>query len=401
MHVGTLLLSNLAVVYVHVFMTDYNILPSTDSESSAEGVQDKEKVLPSEPAPDYPLVAQAHANFTLSHSDNLTSTQHSRTQSDGSELNLRPPPSQDFPSSLDHNIAEGTGVGIRESVLPGEGGSLSAHLSDSAGLNNNRLTGRHLGSIGLPPSHIGGGLSVSSHSSSTNLLSSINNPPSSFLPNPSSLSSLTSIGGGGGSVLPSGLRLQDSTYLIDVPAPPSPSAPTATPSSQQLVIHEFLCSASVVLTWHGRQSTSAATTWQSSNTVPQYYRSESTGYHKCPFISAPPTTTAQHSSTQLGSTKSRPQQSTNTHNVIKPTVRGDATNAPLSQYSRGNGRSPRVTVSSTPPPWNAQYVSLSLYWGTSFSSGCRPEPSLSAHHQCHGQDEHSSLPLVCSTFLIW
>ena len=166
-------------------------------------------------------MAQAPANFTLSHSDNLTSTQHNRTQSDGSELNLRPPPSQDFPSSFDHSIAEGTGVGIRESVLPGEGGSLSAHLSGSTGLNSNQSTGRNLGSIGLPPPPIGDSLSVSSHGSSTNLLSSINNPLSSFLPNPSSLSSLTSIGGGGGNVLPSGLRLQDGTSSMSQhPHPP-------------------------------------------------------------------------------------------------------------------------------------------------------------------------------------
>ena len=203
------------------------------TESSADETHDEENVstleaaeptaaisemaLPSEPAPDFPLVAQAPANFTLPHSSNLTSAQHGRTSSDGSELNLHPPPhsSQEFSSSLDHGITEGTaGVGsMRDSVLP-ESGSLPTHLSSSTGLNSNQSTARgNLGSIGLLPPSIGGGLSVASHSSSTNLLSSTN-PLSSFLPNPTSLSSLTSIGGsgvGGGSILPSGLRLPDST----------------------------------------------------------------------------------------------------------------------------------------------------------------------------------------------
>ena len=215
-----------------------------NTESTADEIQDKENVstleaaeptaavsemaLPSEPAPDFPLVAQAPANFTLPHSSNLTSTQHGRTSSDGSELNFHPAPpsSREFSSSLDHSIAEGTaGVGsMRESVLP-ESGSLPAHLSSSSGLNGNQSTARgNLGSTGLLPPSIGGGLSVSSHSSSTNLLSSTN-PLSSFLPNPTSLSSLTSIGGsgvGGGSILPSGLRLPDSitSSMSQHPHPP-------------------------------------------------------------------------------------------------------------------------------------------------------------------------------------
>ena len=181
-----------------------------------------EMALPSEPAPDFPLVAQAPASFTLPPSTNLTSAaQHGRISSDGSELNLHPPPppppSQELPSSLDHGIAEGTsGVGsLRESVLP-ESGSLSAHLSSTAGLNSSQSTARgNLGSLGpLPPPPIGAGLSLSSRSTSTNPLSSATNPLSSFVPNPTTLSSLTSIGGsisGGGSLLPSGLRLPDST----------------------------------------------------------------------------------------------------------------------------------------------------------------------------------------------
>ena len=170
--------------------------------------------LPSEPAPDFP------ANFALPPPSNtLTSVQHGRTSSDGSELSLHPPPpSQEFPSSLDHSITEGAGVGsMRESVLS-ESGSLSAHLSSTAALNGgNQSTGRgNLSSLGpLPPPPIGASLplSLSSCSSSTNPLTSTN-PLSTFLPNPTTLSSLTSIGGsiaGGGSVLSSGLRLPDST----------------------------------------------------------------------------------------------------------------------------------------------------------------------------------------------
>ena len=188
--------------------------------------------LPSEPAPDFPLVAQAPANFTLPPSNSLTSAQHGRTSSNGSELNLHPPPphSQEFPSSLDHSIAEGTGVGsMRESVLP-ESSSLPAHLSSTAGLNSNQSTAReNLGSLEpLPPPPIGAGLSLSSRSSTTNPLSSTNSL-SSFLPNPTTLSSLTSIGGsitGGGSILPSGLRLPDSTTSSVSHPPQLPPLPS-------------------------------------------------------------------------------------------------------------------------------------------------------------------------------
>ena len=324
-------------------------------------------------------MAQAPANFTLSHSDNLTSTQHNRTQSDGSELNLRPPPSQDFPSSFDHSIAEGTGVGIRESVLPGEGGSLSAHLSGSTGLNSNQSTGRNLGSIGLPPPPIGDSLSVSSHGSSTNLLSSINNPLSSFLPNPSSLSSLTSIGGGGGNVLPSGLRLQDGTSSMSQHPHPPQLQPLPPHLSSLSFMNSFaqLQSSSLGMggNQHQQQQHSRAQT-QSHNIIGQ----------NLPAITSAPSSQhlqqPQHN-IQAPNLKSRPQQSTNTHNIIKPTIRGDATDAPLSQHGGGNGRPLWVTaqsLGSTPSPWNAQYVPLSLYRGTSFSSCCCAEPSLSAHH---------------------
>ena len=163
------------------------------SQEAAEPTAISDVALPSEPTPDFPLVAQAPSSFSLAHSDNLTLNQ---SQTAGrSELNL--PPSQDFPSSLHQSITES---GIRDSVLPERG----THLSASTGLNN-QSAARNLGSAVLPP--VGSSLSVSSHSALSNPLTSL----SSFLPNPTSLSSLMSIGGGSGSVLPSGLRLQDAT----------------------------------------------------------------------------------------------------------------------------------------------------------------------------------------------
>lgn len=163
------------------------------SQEAAEPTAISDVALPSEPTPDFPLVAQAPSSFSLTHSDNLTSNQ---SQTAGrSELNL--PPSQDFPSSLDQSIAES---GIRDSVLPEQG----THLSGSTGLNS-QSPARNLGPAVLPP--VGSSLSVSSHGALSNPLTSL----SSFLPNPTSLSSLMSIGGGSSSVLPSGLRLQDAT----------------------------------------------------------------------------------------------------------------------------------------------------------------------------------------------
>lgn len=186
------------------------------SQEAAEPTAISDVALPSEPTPDFPLQAQAPSNFSLPHSDNLASTQ---TQAAGSsDLNL--PPSQDFPSPLEQNIAEGPGVGMRDSVLPEGGGALPGHLSRSVGLNS-QSTIRSLGSIGLPP--VGGGLSISGHAGQSNPLT----PLSSFLPNPTSLSSLTSIGGSS-SVLSGGLRLPDATSSLSQQSHP-PQLPPLPP----------------------------------------------------------------------------------------------------------------------------------------------------------------------------
>ena len=161
--------------------------------------------LPSEPAPDFPLVAQAPSSFSLPHTDSFSSTPHTRGHSDSSELNLST--NQDFSSPIDRNVvSEGAVAGLRASVMS-EATALPTHLSSSIALNSLSAT-RNLGGTlgGLPP--LGSSLPVSSHTGVSNPLSS-SNPLPSFLPNPTSLSSLSSIGSSVTSLPQSGLRLQD------------------------------------------------------------------------------------------------------------------------------------------------------------------------------------------------
>ena len=181
-------------------------------QESAEPTAISEMALPSEPTPDFPLVAQAPSSFSLPPSESLPSNQHSRSQTgESGELSL--PPSQNFPSSLSQDIAESTSrVGLRENVLPEGGSAMPTHLSSSLGLNSQSSTSRNLSSLGLPP--IGGSLPASSHSVSSS------NPLSSFLPNPTSLSSLSSSIGGsvGSNILPGGgLRLGDGVTSLSQP----------------------------------------------------------------------------------------------------------------------------------------------------------------------------------------
>ena len=208
--------------------------------------------LPSEPTPDFPLVAQAPSSFSLPHSDDLTSTQHGQTQTGGGDLNLTH--SQEFTSSLEQNIAEGTagpGVGMRESILSEGSSALPAPLPGSRGLS----TARNLGSMGLPP--IGGTLSVSSHGSSHPLSSS--SPLSTFIPNPTSLSSLTSIGSGG--ILPSGLRQQDGASSLSQHSHPPQLQPLPPHLSSFSLMNPFAVSSQLqssslgMLGQHGRAQT--------------------------------------------------------------------------------------------------------------------------------------------------
>ena len=174
--------------------------------------------LPSEPAPDFPLVAQAPSSFSLPQTDSFSSTPHSRGQSDSGELSL--PTNQDFTSPIDRNIAsEGSaGVGLRPSVMS-QASALPTHLSSSISLSATRNLATTLGNV--PPLGGSGLPIVSSHTVAASNPLSLSNPLPSFLQNPTSLSSLASIGGGVTNLHQSGLRLQEGAgSLSQHPNPP-------------------------------------------------------------------------------------------------------------------------------------------------------------------------------------